>query len=346
MLFSFAKRSSAADNLLLFMVSAAASVLLTRLYLFTFDYPQIARGQIHFAHIIFGGIFLSIGNLILLSTHGRRSRQFAAVTCGLGFGLFIDELGKFITQDNNYFYQPVPMIIYLCFILLFFIHRYLEEYTPLQPREIMYEILEELEEVAEGRFFPANKKRIIYWLEKLHLEKSLQYPVFAQGVQSILNDLTVTQHRPKKYVQRMRSSWKWLDEFTTERRPVFYVLILIFVLYILVTSYGIGSFLFNIIYKHFDKLQFVAVTKFDWFMAGGLFISQFWSTLLMVQGLILLIRRRRKWALSYFRNGLAVNILLTQAFTFYFEQFSATIELMFILGLFAIIHNIIEDELE
>ncbi len=347
MQFSFAKRSSAADSLLLFMVTAAASVLLTRFYLFLFDYPQIARGHIHFAHIIFGGIFLSIGNILLLSMHGRRSRQFAAVVSGIGFGQFIDELGKFITQENNYFYQPVPMLIYLCFIFLFFLYRYFTEYTPLQPRELMYQILEEMEEVAEGRFFPATKKRILYWTEKLKLETKQQYQHFALGIENMVSQLNVASSpRPKQYVQKIKSSWMWLDEFTTERRPVFYILILIFVLYIGITSFGIGSFLFNLLNNNFDKLKFKAATSFDWFMVGGLFLSQFWSMLIMVRGVFYLIGRKRNRALALFRNGLAVNILVTQAFTFYFEQFSATIELLFILGLFAIIQNIIEDELE
>jgi len=328
------------------MVSAAASVLLTRFYLFLFDYPQITRGNIHVAHVIFGGVFLSIGNLLLLSTHGRKSRQFAATISGLGFGLFIDELGKFITQDNNYFYRPVPMLIYLCFIFLFFIYRYLNEYTPLHPREILYEVLEELEEVAEGKFFPANKKRLLFWLNKLKAEKTIRFQVFGVGIQNVIDQLTVNSlPKPKQYLQKIKSSWRWLDEFTTERRPVFYFLILIFILYIAITSGSIASFLFNLTNKHFDKLKFRAVTSFDWFMICGLFFTQLWSTLLMIRGLFFLISRKRARALALFRNGLAVNILMTQAFTFYFEQFSAIIELLVILSLFTIVHNIIEDEL-
>ena len=347
MQFTFAKRSSAADYLLLFMISAAASILLTRFYLYLFDYPQLARGNIHLAHIIYGGILLSMSNIVLLSLHGRRSRQVGAVLAGFGFGQFIDELGKFITRTNNYFYQPVPMLIYICFIVLFFVYRYLNEYTPLQPREVFYQILEELEEVAEGKYFPATKKRLFFWITKLKEDQSPLYKNFAKSFDFSTKDISIT-HTPKQqgYVQKIRSSWRWLDEFTTERKPVFYVLIGIFFAYILVTSYGLGSSLVNIINGHSEKLQFAPVTPFDWFMIIGLFASQFWSALLMFRGLVFLLARKRDRALALFRNGLSINILITQPFTFYFEQFSAIFVLIFILGLFAIVQNIIEDETE
>jgi len=32
---------------------------------------------------------------------------------------FIDELGKFITSDNNYFFQPTISLIYIVFIIIF-----------------------------------------------------------------------------------------------------------------------------------------------------------------------------------------------------------------------------------
>ncbi len=347
MQFTFAKRSSAADYLLLFMISAAASVLLTRFYLYLFDYPQLTRGNIHLAHIIYGGILLSMSNIVLLSLHGRRSRQVGAVLAGFGFGQFIDELGKFITRTNNYFFQPVPMIIYVCFIILFFIYRYLNEYTPLEPREVFYQVLEELEEVAEGKYFPATKKRLFFWIDRLKTDASPLYQNFAKALDIGAKEISITHTpKPRPYVQRIRSSWRWLDEFTTERQPVFYILLMIFLIYIGVTSYGIITFAVNLLARNYEKLQFQAYSAFDWFMIAGLFISQFWSTLLMVRGFLFLIRRKRDRALALFRNGLGVNILVTQLFTFYFEQFSAVIVLIFILALFAIVQNIIEDETE
>ena len=115
-----------AINLLEYLlISAVSSLLIIRAYLAIFGYPKIGTGDFHIAHMLWGGFFMLGAIILLLSFLDSSSKVWAAVLGGIGFGTFIDELGKFVTSDNNYFYQPAIAMIYVIFILLYLVIKWL-----------------------------------------------------------------------------------------------------------------------------------------------------------------------------------------------------------------------------
>lgn len=111
------RREGAERHLLLMLLSFAASVSLTRLFLELAGYPQIGGGGLHIAHVLWGGLLLFGAALLPLVFANRWMFSAAAVLAGMGVGLFIDEVGKFITQTNDYFFPAAAPIIYAFFLL-------------------------------------------------------------------------------------------------------------------------------------------------------------------------------------------------------------------------------------
>lgn len=120
----------------LLMVAAVVTIVVNRAFLAATGYPQISPGGLHIAHMLWGGL-LMLSALVMVFRYWNPSvRRFAAFTGGVGFGLFIDELGKFITRDNDYFYKPAIAVIYVIFILMFLVFRSFAEQSLLTEKEV------------------------------------------------------------------------------------------------------------------------------------------------------------------------------------------------------------------
>jgi hypothetical protein len=81
-------------------------------------YPQIGTGTLHIAHVLWGGLILYIAAILPLIYLNPRLHLLGAVLSGVGVGLFIDEVGKFITREYDYFFPAAAPIIYVFFLLL------------------------------------------------------------------------------------------------------------------------------------------------------------------------------------------------------------------------------------
>lgn len=128
--------TDAADSLELFVITAVASILAVRGYLHLAGYPQVAAGTLHIAHMLWGGLFMLVAIVMLITFWNPRIRRGAAMLAGIGWGTFIDELGKFITKDNDYFFQPTFALIYVSFVILLIIFRALARPESFSPEEI------------------------------------------------------------------------------------------------------------------------------------------------------------------------------------------------------------------
>lgn len=95
-----------------FVVVGMATILVTRWFLIATGYPQLGGDGLHIAHVLWGGALLVVAIAILLTFIGPGVRPLACLVGGIGFGLFIDEVGKFLTDDNDYFYEPAFAIMY------------------------------------------------------------------------------------------------------------------------------------------------------------------------------------------------------------------------------------------
>ena len=133
----FVRRVDATNHFEIFFVSAVATIILVRAILAATGWPQLGGGKIHFAHLLWGGLGMLIALILFMSMEGRLWKVLATFAAGIGFGLFIDELGKFITSDNNYFFKPTIAIIYVVFVVLLLVARAISHAVAVSPQSAL-----------------------------------------------------------------------------------------------------------------------------------------------------------------------------------------------------------------
>lgn len=157
--------TDAGDAIELLLVSAVGTVLVIRWFLAMLAYPKISGGGLHIGHMLWGGLFMLIALVLLLCYWNPAIRRLAAVLAGVGFGAFIDELGKFITHDNDYFFQPTIALLYVIFVLMFFLARSIQKSVQFTENEIR--VNEELRKYfEESRNSLGSRVRVYFELRE------------------------------------------------------------------------------------------------------------------------------------------------------------------------------------
>lgn len=166
-LFRFVQRDSAERYLSVVLLSFAASVSLTRLFLSLTGYPQIGGGELHIAHALWGGLLLFIAALLPLIIANRWVFGTSAALAGVGVGLFIDEVGKFITQRNDYFYPAAAPIIYTFFLLTILLFLNIRRFVDTAPNAELHKALDQFQDMLVGPFKPQEQELLESRLERI-----------------------------------------------------------------------------------------------------------------------------------------------------------------------------------
>ncbi|TME32587.1 MAG: hypothetical protein E6I62_05680, partial [Chloroflexi bacterium] len=207
------RREGAEHYLFLTLISFAGTVIATRTFLDLTGYPRIGGGELHIAHALFGGLFLFVASLLPLVLAGRSVYRASAVLGGIGIGLFIDEVGKLITSQNNYFYPAAAPIIYATFVLAAFVWVRARRRADADPRSQLLTALQLLEESVEGDLQEEERVVLRTRLESAarHATDREQRRLATELLEFVESrDLEVAAARPERF-RRLRQWW-------TERR--------------------------------------------------------------------------------------------------------------------------------
>lgn len=314
-------RNADADDLLEgFLVAAATAFAGIRIYLALTGYPQLGGHGLHIAHLLWGGVLMLVALVMALSFLGARVRAQAAIVGGLGFGTFIDELGKFITSDNDYFYRPTVALIYAVFVLLYLSFRAIGQTGPTSPDAALARAVDLVEAAPLRGFSGEDRERVLRLLDQGDPEDPLVGPL-RQAVQRITPAAEADAGVPRRAGRALRGLY---DRIVHDRRFLWLVVVLA-AIHAVSGAVGVVS---EIASDPAHSVRHPAIGFGDALKALATAI-----TIGMVLVGALHLRRSRLAAYVWFKRAVLVSLLLTQFIAFYQGALTAAWTLLLNLAL-------------
>lgn len=326
-------RRQSAGYMVVTLISFAASVSGTRLFLTLTGFPQLGSGGLHIAHVLWGGLFLFVAALLPVIFVNEWIFPLSALISGFGIGLFIDEVGKFVTANNDYFYPSAAPIIYVFFLIVVLFSFQIRRRRELTTRARMYHILEEFSEVLDRDLSTDEYNDLMSELDLvIQLEKSKSMVDLAASLKKYLeeNRMNVVPRDPMIF-DRIRMNLKKLEKQWLQQKRLASILILGFLLM------AIWDFLaplgYALVRSNIDTPQILSeVIRSNMVMdAGGL---TWFQVRVVMEGTIGLmafltafcfIARRYSWGYWSGFIGLLLKLTVINPLVFYFDQFSTIV---------------------
>jgi hypothetical protein len=326
------KREGASGLIAAMLVWSVLSVLGTRLFLELTGNPVIGRGHWHIAHVLFGGIFMMGAMISILAFEGTKLRKNMAMLFGIGWGLFVDEVGKYVTMDNNYWFRPAIMIIYMSFVILFLIYRYLERMQSKDNRTVFYSVLGQLEELAENDLEVTEKKRLKMNLQKIIDTDRGKMKLMAMAMMESVSKIRAIGDKKERGLRVIGQK-----VFTTTYDKLLRRNLVMYGLLAYSVYYAIDKIV-DVLRISTSPQKMMMIERFyrdyDFFGKSDVYLIVFKMVFDMVAAILFLAGARYLWSkkrlrgIRFFRYGLYVSILLGSIFKFYFEQLGAVVDVL------------------
>lgn len=338
------RRQGSERYILITLFSFAISITLTRLFLELTGYPQLGNSELHIAHVLWGGLLLFIASLLPLLYANRWVYTMGAILGGVGVGLFIDEVGKFITANNNYFYPLAAPIIYAFFLLTVLVYLRIKGQPARDPRTELYTTLDSLEEVIEHDL-DLEEKQVLETRLK-YIASQEDQPDLARLATELLNVLPSLQLVPDELStwERTAKYWRNLEaRFISRLRLKAALIGGLFALGLIsfvniAKSVPVGPFrssLEQILLHMINSGQVRSMGGLNWFFARLALETSVGVLTLVSAGLLLAGKDRSGATLGSL--AMLLSLMVVNLLVFYFDQFStialALIELATWIGL-------------
>lgn len=321
----FVRNFRSGDLFEAFLVTAAVTILMVRGYLALTGYPQLGNDVLHIAHVLPGGLLMAAAIVLTLGYLNKEARTLAAIFGGIGFGLFIDELGKFLTKDVNYFFEPTVALIYIIFICLFLVFRWIGDRKATE-QEYVINAMEMAKEVSLHDFDKSERKMAL-----TYLRKGDQTDPTIRALRDLLNKIEPSPDSAPDIVMRVRRRLARRYRALI-RRPWFNnVVVTIFV------AGGLLGLLDAVLQIGTD---FSTISFSEW----GVLLSTGLSGIFVLIGTFHQLGGRRLQAYLDFRRSVLVHIFITQFFIFYQEQFVGLVALLWSLLVLLVLQYAIKQE--
>ena len=337
------KREGAERYLLVTLLSFAASVTLTRLFLEITGYPQLGGGELHIAHVLWGGLLLFAAALAPLLISNRWVYNLSAFLCGIGVGLFIDEVGKFITATNDYFYPLAAPIIYAFFLLIVLLYTQIRRPPSMGARAELYRALDTFEDILDHDLEPQERSDLVKRLQYITMQdESPELALLANNLLDFLTDnklqLTTDDNHHwlawRKYWRAFEARWlihnrlKWLVSAGL-------LMLGAIAIYNLYRTLPFSGSLDTIIANLIKGGQINGQSGLNWFAAR--IALEFSIGLLLIYASVLILRGKNQIGQALGRLGLLLSLTTVNLLIFYFDQFStiilASAQFILLLGL-------------